>query len=299
MKIAIRTFGSPPPVDREIAANGARWRVPEETPVALIYNGRNHAVMLATPADLDDFAVGFTLTERIVGALSDIETIDIHQEERGVDIRLTLSAPAIERFDARQQRRNLVGRAGCGVCGVENAETFFERLAPVRASKAAIAEAALLRAAKSLPDHQPLNARTHTVHAAAFADLHGDILLAREDVGRHNALDKLLGAMALRASALDSPHPEEPARLVLRDALRAPQDEAGGRLEGWRALRGGDGFVVMSSRCSYEIVEKAARAGVAAILSVSAPTAFALAKAEEANIVLYALSEAGAVAIGR
>jgi formate dehydrogenase accessory protein FdhD len=257
----IRFFGSPPPVDREVAANGECWRVPEETPVALIYNGRNHAVMLATPADLDDFAVGFTLTERIVGALSDIEAIDIHQEERGVDLRLTLAAPAIERFDARQQRRNLVGRAGCGVCGVENAETFFERLAPVRASKAAIAEAALLRAVKSLPDHQPLNARTRTVHAAAFADLHGDILLAREDVGRHNALDKLLGAMARRGAAAQ------------------------------------DGFVVMSSRCSYEIVEKAARAGVAAILSVSAPTAFALAKAEEANIVLYVCSADNVVRI--
>ncbi len=216
-----------------------------------------------TPADLGDFAAGFSLTERIVSALSDIEAIDIHQEERGVDIRMTLTSAAIEQLDARQQRRNLVGRAGCGVCGIENAETFFEKLSPVRASKASIADAQLLRAAQEIERHQPLNARTRTVHAAAFASAAGEILLAREDVGRHNALDKLLGAMALQSTA--------PA----------------------------DGFVVMSSRCSYEIVEKAARAGVSAILSISAPTAFAIAKAEEANIALYAISGGGVAAIGR
>ena len=299
MKPPIRTFGSPPPTDRDAGAGEGRWRVPEETPVAFIYNDRNYAVMLATPADLADFAVGFSLTERVVGALVEIEAIDIHQEARGVDIRMTLAARSLERFDARQQRRNLVGRAGCGVCGVENAETFFEALPQVRASKAAIDEAALMRAARDLERHQPLNARTHTVHAAAFAAQDGAIMLAREDVGRHNALDKLVGAMALRASALNPPHPVEPARLVLRDALRAPQDEASGRLEGSSTLNAGGGFVVISSRCSYEIVEKAARAGVGAILSLSAPTAFAIKKAEEANMALYVISAGRAVAIGR
>jgi len=261
--VSIRHFGQPPAVDREIAAGDARWRAPEETPVALICNGRNYAVMLATPADLADYAVGFSLTERVVADVSDIEAIDIHQELRGVDIRLTLTSDAIERFDARQQRRNLVGRAGCGVCGVENAETFFERLPRVSEQKAKIDAAALLRAAADLARHQPLNARTRTVHAAAFASPDGEILLAREDVGRHNALDKLLGALALSGSPTAS------------------------------------GFVVMSSRCSYEIVEKSARAGIEAILSLSAPTAFAINKAEEANIALYVISSARAVAIGR
>lgn len=257
----IRYFGTPPPVDRDVAANGERWRVPEETPVAMIYNGRNHAVMLATPADLADFGVGFSLTERITGAVDEIEAIDIHQEERGVDIRVRLASDAIERFDARQQRRNLVGRAGCGVCGVENAETFFEVLPRVAAQKTQISPEALHRAARTLADHQPLNRRTRTVHAAAFADRAGAIRLAREDVGRHNALDKLLGALTLAGAST------------------------------------GDGFVVMSSRCSYEIVEKAARLGVTAVLSISAPTAFAIAKAKEANLALYVVSGDAIIAI--
>lgn len=259
MKIAIRTFGSPPPVDREIAANGERWRVPEETPVAFIYNGRNHAVMLATPLDLADFAVGFSLTERIVDAVDDIATIDIHHDARGVDLRIGVAAKAVERLDVRQQRRNLVGRSGCGVCGVENAEIFFEPLPKVAAMKARVAEAALLRALDGLSSHQPLNEKTRTVHAAAWAGLDGDILLAREDVGRHNALDKLLGALAMTPA--------------------------------------GDGFVVVSSRCSYELVEKAARRGVKAIASISGPTAFAIRKADEARISLYVRSGAGVVAV--
>lgn len=258
----IRYFGAPPPVDREIATSDGLWRVPEETPVALIYNGRNHAVMLATPDDLGDFAVGFSLSERVALERAEIEGIDIHQEERGVDIRVKLAAAAVERLDVRQQRRNLVGRAGCGVCGVENAETFFERLAPVRAARAVIDRGALSRAAIGIAQRQPLNARTRTVHAAAFAAADGAIILVREDVGRHNALDKLIGAMALAATS--------PA----------------------------GGFVVMSSRCSYEIVEKAARAGVPAILSLSAPTAFAIAKAEEGNIALYAMAGGAVIAIG-
>jgi len=250
----VTCYGTPPPVDRVIAiGEGAiTWRVPEETPVALIYNGRNHAVMLATPSDLADFAVGFSLTERIVGAVDDIEAIDIHFDPRGVDIRMSVAARAAERLDVRQQRRNLVGRSGCGVCGVENAEVFFEPLPKVADTRARFADKALLRAIAQLPSHQALNERTRTVHAAAWASGDGAIRLAREDVGRHNALDKLLGALALGGKPAD------------------------------------DGFVIVSSRCSYELVEKAARRGVKAILSVSAPTAFAIRKADEANIALFA-----------
>ncbi len=260
---AIRSHRTPPPVDREIrlAGGDTRWRVPEETPVALIYNGRNYAVMLATPSDLADFAVGFSLTERIVETVNEIESIDLYCDERGVDVRLTVTEKAVERFDVRQQRRNLVGRSGCGVCGIENAEVFFEQLPSVSEHRLIIPEEILLKAAGELPTFQPLNRRTHTVHAAAWASSNGAIRIAREDVGRHNALDKLLGAMAL-----------------------------GG-------VSTGEGFVVMSSRCSYEIVEKAARLGVRAVLSISAPTAFAIRKAKEANMALYVMAGDSVVAI--
>lgn len=259
----IRSYGTPPPVDQEIRIldGSKRWRVPEETPVSLIYNRRNYAVMLATPSDLADFAVGFSLTERVVETVGEIESIDIHYDERGVDVRLTVSKKAVERFDVRQQRRNLVGRSGCGVCGIENAEVFFEPLPRVSEDRLVVQEAILLKTAGELPAFQPLNKRTHTVHAAAWAAFDGAIRFAREDVGRHNALDKLLGAMALGEVST------------------------------------GEGFVVMSSRCSYEIVEKAARLGVRAVLSISAPTAFAIRKAKEANMALYVMAGDSIVAI--
>jgi len=260
----IRTYGASLPVDREIdlAEGAGKWRVPEETPVAFIFNGRNYAVMLATPGDMEDFAVGFSLTERIVNSIDEMEAIEIHYGERGINIRLSIAHGAIDRLDLRQMRRNLAGRAGCGVCGLESAEVFFEKLTRVAESKASLDERALQRALKSLHAHQPLNQRTRSVHAAAWSAPDGEILTAREDVGRHNALDKLLGGR-VRSGASD------------------------------------DGFVVMSSRCSYEIVEKAARLGVKAVLSLSAPTAFAIRKAEEANIALYAKAGDAIVAINR
>ncbi len=260
----IRNFGAPPTVDREItlSQSSRHWLVPEETPVAFVYNGRNYAVMMATPADFADFAVGFSLTERVIDSANDLEALDIHQEERGVELRMTIDRRLSERLDLRQQRRNLVGRTGCGVCGLENAETIFEALPKVAPFRLKVPERSLLRAIEGLSSHQPLNARTRTVHAAAWATLAGEVVLAREDVGRHNALDKLLGGLAREAR----------------------QDE--------------DGFVVMSSRCSYEIVEKAARLGIRAVLSISAPTAFAIRKAAEANIALYVRAGEGVVEIG-
>lgn len=250
----IKSFGAAPEIDREInISGGGKWRIAEETPVAFLYNGRNYAVMLATPADLADFAIGFSLTERIVSGPKEIEAVEVHHGDGGVDLRIRIDATSIARLDARQQRRNLVGRAGCGVCGVENADVFFESLKKVSTDLLSVPSKALLKAAATLPFFQPLNNRTHTVHAAAWATLSGEILEAREDVGRHNALDKLIGA-----------------RIGLEGA--------------------DDGFIIMSSRCSYEIIEKAARAGVRAVLCVSAPTAFAVRKAREANISLFALA---------
>lgn len=246
-----RTHGQAPPRERETAITGGVWNVPTETPVAFVYNRRNYAVMLATPADMEDFAVGFSLTERVVDAASEISSVDIHQSERGIELHIAIAPEKLERLDIRQQRRNLAGRAGCGVCGLENAEVFFEKLPRADGEAMAVAQQALVRALGHLRDWQPLNQLTKTVHGAAWASLHGEIVLAREDVGRHNALDKLLGALA-----------------------RSGADR-------------GAGFVLMSSRCSYEIIEKCARLGVRAVASVSGPTAFAIAKAKQANIALY------------
>ena len=227
------------------------WRVPEETPVAFVYNRRNYAVMLATPMDMEDYTVGFSLSERVVDGLADISKVDIHQTEQGIELHISISQEALERLDVRQQRRNLVGRAGCGVCGLENADAFFETLPKVGETKLRVSQEALLSALHSLSEHQTLNNDTRTVHGAAWASLDGRISLVREDIGRHNALDKLLGA--LERSSVDL----------------------------------SDGFVLMSSRCSYEIIEKAARLGVRAVAVVSGPTAFAIRKANEANIALY------------
>ncbi len=257
-----RTHGAAPETARETPAGEGAWRVPEETPVAFVYNRRNYAVMLATPADMEDYAVGFSLTERVVDAVEEITAVDIYRNERGIELRIAIDEARLERLDLRQQRRNLAGRAGCGVCGLENADVFFEPLPRVAETKAAIAPEALVRALAEFPDHQPLSRATRTVHGAAFANRAGEILLTREDVGRHNALDKLLGAL-----------------------IRARAD-------------GGDGFVLMSSRCSYEIIEKAARAGVVALAALSGPTAFAIRKAREANLALYCREGEGFVEIG-
>ena len=250
--VAFRTIGDPPRAWTKACAGDAQWRVAEEIPVAFVYNRRNYAVMLATPEDLEDFAIGFSLTERVVDELADIESVDIHCSGRGVELHFTIDAKKLERLDVRQQRRNLVGRAGCGVCGLENADGFFEPLPAVSETLASVNQVAIARAFEALPAVQRLNIETRTVHAAAWVSSAGDIQAVREDVGRHNALDKLLGALA-----------------------RATADCA-------------DGFVLMSSRCSYEIIEKAARRGVRALASISAPTAFALRKATEANMAIYA-----------
>lgn len=247
--------GEPSQPDREIAVSESGkthpWYVPEEVPVAFIYNRRNYAVMLASPLDMEDFALGFSLTERVIDTTDEVEKIDIRQSERGIELHMSIAPERLQRLDIRQQRRNLVGRAGCGVCGLENADSFFEQLPVVAVEKLSVTPEALTRALGLLADQQPINQRTRSVHGAAWADFDGNLVAVREDVGRHNALDKLLGSRA-RINAATSA-----------------------------------GFVLMSSRCSYEIIEKAARLGVRAVASVSGPTAFAIRKAREANIALY------------
>ncbi|MEQ1607889.1 MAG: formate dehydrogenase accessory sulfurtransferase FdhD [Hyphomonadaceae bacterium] len=257
--------GDPIATDAEICVSQGeavtRWSITTEVPVALVYNQRNYAVMLATPSDLVDFAAGFSVTERVVDGIDDILEIEVAQSTRGVELRMKLVPDCVERLDVRQTRRNMIGRAGCGVCGLDNAETLFEPLAPVRDAAISISDDALAKAVRDLANHQPLNRRTRSVHAAAWADLDGAILMTREDVGRHNALDKLMGAILLEGKQRS------------------------------------DGFVMMSSRCSYELVEKAARLRVPAIACLSGPTTFAVRRAEECNMALYSRQGDGFVRI--
>ena len=264
MAFPINISGAPPATDCATAIrepNGAtgEWRIPEETPVAFVYNKRNYAVMLATPDKIVDFAVGFSLTERIIDSVDDIVSLDIMYGPLGADLRFTIKRSLLERFDIRARRRTIAGASGCGVCGLENADDLFVALPKVADQKIALAPDAMARALDALSAHQPINQRTRSVHAAGWANMDGEIVHVREDVGRHNALDKLLGALATKNAEITS------------------------------------GFVVMSSRCSYELVEKAARRSVQALVTVSGPTNFALKKAQEANLALYAQAKPGIV----
>ena len=243
-----------------IGENKKTWQIAEERPVALVYNNRNYAVMLATPNDLDDFAVGFSISERIVNSPSEINSIVVQEVDLGFDIKVEIAPERAERLDVRQKRRNMVGSASCGLCGLENADSFLAQLPRVVETRFVVSDAVIARAVKELPDYQQLNAETYSVHGAAWVNLSGEVEMVREDIGRHNAVDKLLGARAKSSSHAD-------------------------------------GFLLVSSRCSYEIIEKAARHGVGAVVSISAPTGFAIDKAREANISLYCWSAEGAVSL--
>jgi FdhD protein len=216
----------------------------EEVPVAIEVNGLGYAVMMATPADLEDFAFGFLNAERL-GRPIDAE---VHRAEQGFIVRVALAdgAAVIERV------RHRTTDSACGLCGIDNLEAALRPLPRVEAASRA-EPAAIFRAAAALRDRQPLNARTGAVHAAALCAANGDIRLVREDVGRHNAFDKLIGAMA-------------------RQGL------------GWEG-----GFALLSSRCSYELVEKAALADCPLVAAISAPTALAAERARNSGVTLAAL----------
>jgi formate dehydrogenase accessory protein FdhD len=223
--------------------------VAEERAVALVYNGISHAVMMATPCDLEDFAIGFSLTERIVEKASEIYDIEVEPVGRGIEVRLKIAAQRMARLQER--RRSLAGRTGCGLCGVDSLEAA---LRPVARSLATgtVSRRAIERAMAALPAHQSINKLNGATHAAGWAAADGSLFLVREDVGRHNALDKLGGALATSGVA------------------------------------GVGGFVVVTSRCSYEMVQKAAALGAVAIAAVSAPTSLAIETAEQAGIALVA-----------
>jgi FdhD protein len=227
--------------------------VAEEVPVALVYNGVSHVVMMATPGNLEDFALGFSLSEGILDSPDEMLDFDTQQAPLGLIARITISA---RRFAAlKERRRNLTGRTGCGLCGVDSLEQVMRPMQPMRRSRVVPADS-IRRALEALPDWQAFNRVTRALHAAGWAGCDGRIILVREDVGRHNALDKLIGALA--AGKID------PA----------------------------DGFALITSRCSYEMVQKAATFGIPVLAAISAPTALAVRMAEAANLTVIAMARA-------
>lgn len=234
-----------------------RWRdgiqtcqddyIAEEAPVALMYNGEPHVVMLATPLDLEDFALGFSLTENIVADRREISSILVYQRSEGIEVRLRIPEARCE--TAADKGRNLTGRTGCGLCGARTLQQAMRRPLPV-GQGARVSSVELAEALAALRDHQRLNRLTGAIHAAAWAVPGQGIALVREDVGRHNALDKLIGALAKKDADF------------------------------------GRGFVVVTSRASYEMVQKCASVGISFMAAISAPTGLAVRLAEETGFTL-------------
>ncbi|RHW17559.1 formate dehydrogenase accessory sulfurtransferase FdhD [Sphingomonas gilva] len=254
--------GSRPSAFRRVAKDGEAADITRalaiEAPIAIEFNGIGYAVMMATPADLTDFAYGFASSERLIAEVGDIVSVDHHRAEAGDILRVTLASA---RSDILLERvRHRVSESSCGLCGIENLEQALRPLPRVTATVAAD-DAAIFRALAALDGHQMLNRATSAVHAAAQCSADGEIITVREDVGRHNAFDKLIGAM-----------------------LRA-----GARWDG--------GFALLSSRCSYELVEKAALASCPMLATISAPTTLAVECAREANIRLVALARPDAMLV--
>lgn len=220
--------------------------VAEEVPIALIYNGISHAVMLATPQDLEDFALGFSLAEGILSHPKELYSIEIVTQPTGIELRMEIAA---ERFhQLKEKRRSMTGRTGCGLCGAESLAQALRLPDNVNRSQDKFSSAAILKALAGAHGHQPLQAKTGATHASFWVSADGEIDAVREDVGRHNALDKLLGAKAKTDSK--------------------------------------SGFVLTTSRASYEMVQKVAVAGAAMLVAISAPTGLAIRMAERCGITL-------------
>jgi FdhD protein len=225
--------------------------LPEETPIAFTYNGSSHAVMMATPADLEDFAAGFSLTEGIIGAVQDVADLQLVSSQFGVELRMWIPEHRLGLYMAR--RRRSAGPTGCGLCGVES---LSEASRPARRVGAGLrlAPEAISAAVAALPPAQTLNRQTRATHAAAFWQPKNGMIAVREDVGRHNALDKLVGTLARRQ------------------------------------IDGESGVVLLTSRVSVEMVQKTAVLGASILVAVSAPTALAVRVAQACGMTLVAIA---------
>jgi len=242
------------------AGSATEWRyrdgqaAPEETrlaveaPVAFEYNGIAHAVMLATPCDLEDFALGFSLTEGILDRAGDLYGAEATRSAGGITLALNIAAGAFARL--KERRRSLVGRTGCGICGTESLDQVLRPLAPLPDPTWRLPAASLAHASAALAGRQPLQQLTGATHGAAWCMPDGTIVELREDVGRHNALDKLIGALVTAGLARDR------------------------------------GFAFITSRASVEMVQKAATAGVAVLAAVSGPTTLAVQTAAQLGVTL-------------
>ena len=220
----------------------------DEVPVALVFNGISHAVMLATPLDLEDFALGFGLTEGLLERADELYGAEVRPDPAGVRVEMEVSSACFARL--KDRRRSMAGRTGCGLCGTESLEQVEPPLQPLLPCATPLSPPAIAAALRALPSRQPLQQRTGATHAAAWCGPDGALRLVREDVGRHNALDKLVGAMV--------------------EAGTDPRD----------------GFCCITSRASVEMVRKAVAAGITALIAVSAPTARAVATARQAGLAL-------------
>ena len=219
-----------------------------EVPIALEYNGLSHAVMLATPCDLEDLAYGFSYTEGIIRKAGDIYDIDIVEQDEGIVLQIEIASACVQQLKLR--RRQIAGRTGCGLCGIDSLSEVRRSLDPVVRTADPLPYDAMLAAARNLFNRQSLHQVTGATHAAGWASSEGEIITVREDVGRHNALDKLIGTM-------------------LRTGIDPNM-----------------GLAMISSRASFEMVQKAASAGISIIAAVSAPTSYAIRVANELNVLL-------------
>jgi FdhD protein len=229
--------------------------IAEETPVAFRYGGFAHAVMMATPDDLQDFALGFTRSEGIIESLADLRNVTIHNGEDGITLDISLSGQSLHRYLVGRRARQLRGHTSCGLCGVEDLQDVQRPTACVERMRLPDAKA-VLSALEALRARQPLSRHTRGAHASAWVTLQGALCTVREDVGRHNSLDKLIGAL-------------------LRSVNRT------------------EGFCLITSRCSFEMVQKAVTAGFSTLVSVGMPTALAVRSAAAAGLTLYSLSREG------
>ena len=238
----------------EESTPGGKDHIAAEVPVAMTYNRHSHVVMMATPDDFEDFGLGFSITEGLIGGPEDLVDLKAVPREGGVELAMTITE---EWFDRLQiQRRNMTGRTGCGLCGAERIEQALRYPEPV-GNAVRVSDQALQKAVSDMVNHQPLQAVTGATHGAAWCDLSGEIQVLREDVGRHNALDKLIGRLVKKGFQAD------------------------------------EGFVLVSSRASYEMVYKAAAVGMELIMAVSAPTTLAVEFATRCGMTLVGFARPG------